>query len=180
MPPLAAAVGGAGGAQPRSRQEMSQHSLRTSNPPLGSGSDVFSSPGDRNNRRHSSSRRRAEEAAAALAAGVAAEEISSHRHTRRERSASAAGAGSRRSQSRTHESKQEGLGSPPVSVRIQMHGDNNRNVTLRRLSEAEAAAEREVSQNRRRLQKGDRRRGGDSGDISSLSGTDFSTSFPAT
>lgn len=170
IPPLAAAVGGAAaGAQSRSRQDISHHPSRASNVLGGSRTEVINPEGSGSNRRHSSAQRRAEEAAA-LAAGIAAEQAAAHHHARRERSESR----TRRSQSRTRDARQDGVGSPPVSVRIQMHGDNHRNVTLRRLSEQETAAKMEAAQNRRKLQKGNRAAGSGSSNISSLSGTDFS------
>ncbi len=63
--------------------------------------------------------------------------------------------------SQLESSNGESVTSPPVSVKVKMHGDG-RHVTLRRLNEAEAAAEREARRDRSR-----RRRGGS---VSSLSG----------
>ncbi|KAL9014809.1 MAG: hypothetical protein Q9173_000563 [Seirophora scorigena] len=98
------------------------------------------------------------------------------RHHRRRRSgrhnaaATAAGAGiGEASSSRRDRHNSAGIGegspaSPPVSVKVKMHGDG-RHVTLRRLPEEEAAAERAA---RRQSKDRHRRRGGDS--ASSLSG----------
>jgi hypothetical protein len=118
-----------------------------------SGSESYLSAGGAPHRPHSSRRRREGEAAAAAAvagaAGLAAEEAA-----RRQRSRS-------RSQSQGP--------AQPVSVKVKMHGDRNQNVTLRRLTEQEAAAERESRRNPRR-QRAD--------SLSSLSGTDTTASNP--
>lgn len=105
-------------------------------------SDSFVSRGDR---RRSGSRRRAGEAAAAAAAssaGMLAAQEEAQRRVEEERAAS---------RGRT----------PPVSVKVKVH-DDNRNVTLRRLTEEEAMAARRA-----------RRRRADSG--SSLSGSDVAS-----
>ncbi|KAI2626695.1 hypothetical protein GGR54DRAFT_591942 [Hypoxylon sp. NC1633] len=90
-----------------------------------SGSESYASAGGRTHRRHSSRRRR--EAAAAVAAGavgVAAEEEDRHRRDR----------------SRAP--------SQPVSVKVRYHDDRDRNITLRRLTEEEAAASRRGNRGR--------------------------------
>lgn len=105
-------------------------------------SDSFVSRGDR---RRSGSRRRAGEAAAAAAAssaGMLAAEEEARRRVEEERAAS---------RGRT----------PPVSVKVKVH-DDNRNVTLRRLTEEEALAAQRA-----------RRRRADSG--SSLSGSEVAS-----
>ncbi|KAH6668000.1 hypothetical protein B0J14DRAFT_642297 [Halenospora varia] len=120
-----------------------------------SGSETYMSNGGHPHRRPSERRRREGEAAAAVAAaaGLAAEE-EARRQRSRSRARSGAGA----------------VDSPPVSVKVKVHGDKDRNVTLRRLTEQEAAAEREA----RRTHQRERRRRADS--LSSLSGTDVSAS----
>jgi hypothetical protein len=168
IPPIPAALvaGGAGGAaaaamsQSRSRHDVTESVNMPPAPPdphgilrqEESGSEAYESAGGHPHRRHSQRRRReGEEAAAAAvaaAAGLAAEE-----EARRRRSRSRGGASD--------------VVSPPVSVKVKVHGDKDRNVTLRRLTEQEAAAEREA---RRR----ERRRRADS--VSSLSGTDTGNS----
>ncbi|KAF2477285.1 uncharacterized protein BDR25DRAFT_277048 [Lindgomyces ingoldianus] len=90
-------------------------------------------------------------ASAALAGGVAA-------------AAASAGSPSRRDTSRQRSSREGSVASPPVSVKVKMHNDG-RHVTLRRLNEEEAAAEREA---RRR----DRQRRNRNGSVSSLSNLD--------
>jgi hypothetical protein len=119
-------------------------------------SESYLSAGAIPHRQTSSRRRREAEAAAAAAAataaGLAAEEAA-HRHRSRSRSQS------------------QGPSAPaqPVSVKVKMHGDRNQNVTLRRLTEEEAAAEREARRNPRR---------GRADSLSSLSGTDTAASNP--
>ncbi|OTA95107.1 hypothetical protein M434DRAFT_394000 [Hypoxylon sp. CO27-5] len=85
-----------------------------------SGSESFASSGGRMHRRHSSRHRREEAAlaGAASAAGLAAEE---ERRQREDRSQAP---------------------SQPVSVKVRYHDDRDRNITLRRLTEEEAAATR--------------------------------------
>lgn len=113
-----------------------------------SGSEAYVSNGGHPHRRPSERRRRQGEAAAAeavaAAAGLAAEE-----EARR-----------RRSRSRT-----DAVDSPPVSVKVKVHGDNDRHVTLRRLTEEEAKAERAA----RGTSKARKKR---ADSLSSLSGTD--------
>lgn len=91
-----------------------------------SGSEAYVSPGGRNHRRHSA---RAQAAAAAVASS-----------SRQDRRLSGSGGS---------------VATPPVSVKVKMHSDG-RHVTLRRLPEEEAAAER---QRRSRDRHGKRRRG---------------------
>ncbi|KAF5017130.1 hypothetical protein F66182_10982, partial [Fusarium sp. NRRL 66182] len=93
-------------------------------------------------------------AAAGAVAGAAAGSASRHRR----RSGSGSGSRSRRSDRR------DDVSSPPVSVKVKMHNDG-RHVTLRKLTEEEAAASRE-SKRRSRERRGSRRRGS----ASSLSG----------
>lgn len=87
-----------------------------------SGSESYASSGGRMHRRHSSGRRREGEeaaaAAAASAAGLAAEQDDHHRRDRSQ------------------------APSQPVSVKVKYHDDRDRNITLRRLTEEEAAATR--------------------------------------
>lgn len=109
-----------------------------------SGSEAYLSAGGRNHRRHHPAR----DAAGGLAAGEAIA-------ARRERHHSAsAGEGS--------------MASPPVSVKVKMHSDG-RHVTLRRLPEEEAAAER-AARRQSREQNPRRHRRPASG--SSISNTD--------
>ena len=126
-----------------------------------SGSEMFTSTGGRQHRRHHSGRDAAVAGIAGGAAGLLAGEALSNR---REESRN------RREQSRNRRaSAGEGsVASPPVSVKVKMHSDG-RHVTLRRLPEQEAAAER-AARRRSRDSKGRRRRGNSA---SSLSGTDI-------
>jgi hypothetical protein len=103
------------------------------------GSEDYVSTGGRHHRRH----HLGEAAAAATAAG-----------------ALAGAAASRRDAARNRNSADTGVDSPPVSVKVKMHNDG-RHVTLRRLNEEEAAAEREA---RRR----ERHRRNRSGSLSSV------------
>ena len=114
-----------------------------------SGSENYMSAGGRPHRRHSSRRRREGEAAQ-VAAAAAAATLAREEEERRRRSRS-------RSQS---QSRPAAVVSPPVSVKVKVHNDKNQNVTLRRLTEEEAALERHQR----------RRRRADS--LSSMSGTD--------
>ncbi|KAJ4383901.1 hypothetical protein N0V86_000744 [Didymella sp. IMI 355093] len=102
-----------------------------------SGSEAYISPGGRSHRRHRNSA-----GAAAFGGGAAA-------------------AASSGSPSRRRSSRDESVVSPPVSVKVKMHNDG-RHVTLRRLNEEEAAAERDA---RRR----ERQRRNRNGSMSSLS-----------
>lgn len=166
--PAAAAGGVAGAALASGGRSSSRHDLPPSEhpsnlpppphfPQADSGSEMYASSGGAMHRRHSSRRRREGEAAAAAAvagaAGLAAEEEAKRR----------------RSRSRDY-SQGPAVASPPVSIKVQMHGDKDQNVTLRRLTEQEAAAEREA--HRKRSQ---RRRRADSLSDSNLSGTDITS-----
>lgn len=144
-----------------------------------SGSEVYIGDDGRSHWRHHAGRDAAAAGLAGGAAGLAAAEMGSRRRGSRDRQESqmdlaAAGASSRRrdrsnrrqSASGGEESK---AASTPVSVKVKLH-DAGGHVTLRRLPEAEAAAEREA---RRALRDASKRRRGDS--VSSLSGTDGTT-----
>ncbi|KAH9863504.1 hypothetical protein IAQ61_009782 [Plenodomus lingam] len=91
-----------------------------------SGSDLYSPP-DRKQRR------RTEAGAAALAGGAAG--VSN-------------GSPSKKDNGQRRDSRDESVVSPPVSVKVKMHNDG-RHVTLRRLNEEEAAAEREARRKER-------------------------------
>jgi hypothetical protein len=164
IPPIPAALGGAAAgaamSQSRSRHDITEQVVMPPAPPdphgvvyQESGSEQYYSSGGAPHRRHSSRRRReGEEAAAAAvagAAGLAAEEEM------------------RRRRSRSRQSQADAVASPPVSVKVKYHGDRDRNVTLRRLTEEEVAAEKAA-------RRGHRRRRADS--LSSISGTDTATS----
>lgn len=115
------------GARARSRSRSQVRSEHVSMPPMPpdthsvvhTEAESFMSPSDgRPQRRDSSRRRRAGERAAAVAAARASEVAANER---------------------------DRYGSPssqPVSVRVKMHDDRDRNVTLRRLTETEARAVR--------------------------------------
>ncbi|KAF8851987.1 hypothetical protein BDZ45DRAFT_807841 [Acephala macrosclerotiorum] len=164
IPPVPAgfAAGAAGAAinQPQSRHDVT---APVSMPPLPhdpqgilhpeSGSESYMSPGGHPHRRHSERRRREGEAAMAAAAGAAAT-LAAEEERRRQRS-----------QSR-HEAST--VTSPPVSVKVKVHDDKDRHVTLRRLTEQEAAAEREARRSERHRRRAD--------SLSSLSGTDTAAS----
>lgn len=118
-----------------------------------SGSEIYASSGGRNHRRHHRGTGMATAGAAGAAgaaAGMMAGEALANRRERSESRRRSGGTGS--------------MGSPPVSVKLNMHSDG-RHVTLRRLTEEEAAAER-ARQTRNRSR---RRR---AGSMSSLSATD--------
>jgi hypothetical protein len=166
IPPIPAALaGGSAGAamaQSRSRHDVTEPVAMPPAPPDPQGilhqdseSETYMSSGGHPRRRPSERRRREGERAAAeavaAAAGLAAEEES-----RRHRSRSRGG--------------EQPVNSPPVSVKVKLHGDKDRNVTLRRLTEQEAAAGREARKNTHR----ERRKRADS--LSSLSGTDTAAS----
>ncbi|KAH6620337.1 hypothetical protein C7974DRAFT_363807 [Boeremia exigua] len=106
-----------------------------------SGSEAYVSPGGRSHRRHRNSA-----GAAALAGGAAAGAPSG-------------------SPSRRRNSRDESIVSPPVSVKVKMHNDG-RHVTLRRLNEEEAAAERDA----RRRERQRRTRTGSMSSLSQLDG----------
>lgn len=107
-----------------------------------SGSEAYVSPGGHSHRRHRNSA-----GAAALAGGAAAVAASSG------------------SPSRRRSSRDESIVSPPVSVKVKMHNDG-RHVTLRRLNEEEAAAERDA----RRRERQRRNRNGSMSSLSQLDG----------
>ncbi|KAI1374669.1 hypothetical protein F4677DRAFT_163917 [Hypoxylon crocopeplum] len=93
-----------------------------------SGSESYASTGGRTHRRHSSRHRReAEEAAAIGAAAGTAGLIAEEDRRRRDRSQAP---------------------SQPVSVKVRYHDDRDRNITLRRLTEQEAAAARRAQRGR--------------------------------
>lgn len=117
--------------------------------PESSGSEAYASAGGRQHRRHRSGRgSSAADPLIGASTGLAAAEASS---SRRDRQHSASGG-------------EAGGSTPPVSVKVKVHRDG-RHVTLRRLPEEEAAAERI----RRSKDRNGRRR---KGSISSLSGSD--------
>lgn len=122
-----------------------------------SGSEAYMSNGGQPQRRHSSRRRREGEIAAAAAVAEAAR-VAAKEEERRRRSRSRGG----------RADAGGGPLSPPVSVKVKMHGDKDRNVTLRRLTEREAEAERDARRAERRRRRGD--------SMSSLSGTDVGPS----
>ncbi|KAF2691535.1 hypothetical protein K458DRAFT_324958 [Lentithecium fluviatile CBS 122367] len=108
-----------------------------------SGSEAYTSAGGGHHRRH----RNAGSGALAAGADVAG---------------ASAGSPTRRDHSQRRSSRESGVNSPPVSVKVKMHNDG-RHVTLRRLNEEEAAAEREARRKQRR---------GRNGSVSSLSNFD--------
>ena len=101
--------------------------------PESSGSESYSSPGgrDRHRHRHHANRNAAGTGVTGAARSPSARETSTSRQQRQERHQSAS-------------TGEDGLGSPPVAVRVKMH-NNGRHVTLSRLPEAEAEARRERS-----------------------------------
>lgn len=119
-----------------------------------SGSEMYTSINGRTHNRHRSYGDAAAAGAAGTAAGlVAGEALASRRRDRSRHHSASAG--------------EDSVGSPPVSVKVKMHSDG-RHVTLRRLPEEEAAAERAARRSSR--DPNGRRRRGDS--VSSLSGPD--------
>lgn len=122
-----------------------------------SGTESYMSAGAAPHRKRSSRRRQESEAAAAAAAagaaGLAAEEAAHRR---------------RRSRSRS-QSQGPSAATQPVSVKVKMHGDRNQNVTLRRLTEQEAAAEREARRHPRKSR---------ADSLSSLSGSETTAENP--
>lgn len=112
-----------------------------------SGSEAYNSPGGRPHHRHHDS---SGLLGPALAGGAAATAIST-------------GSPSRRDHSQRRGSREGSVASPPVSVKVKMHNDG-RHVTLRRLNEEEAAAEREV----RRKERQRRNRNGSRSSLSDL------------
>ena len=103
-----------------------------------SGSEMYASSGGREHRRHHNLANVAAAGAAGSAVGLAAgEALAQRRH---------------RSESRRRSAGADSMGSQPVSVKLNMHSDG-RHVTLRRLTEDEAATERArqaKTRNRRR------------------------------
>lgn len=165
VPPIPAALaGGAAGAalaQSRSRHDITEPVAMPPAPPDPQGvlhqdseSETYESAGGRPQRRPSERRRRAGEKAAAEAVAAAAG-LAAEQEAMRHRSRSRGG---------------EPVNSPPVSVKVKLHGDKDRNVTLRRLTEEEAAAERAA----RKTSHRERRKRADS--LSSMSGTDTAAS----
>ncbi|KUJ21463.1 uncharacterized protein LY89DRAFT_715632 [Mollisia scopiformis] len=163
-PVAAGAAAGAAISQSQSRHDITQHVMEpVSMPPIPpdpqgilhqeSGSESYMSAGGHPHRRHSERRRREGEAAMAAAAGAAAT-LAAEEERRRQRS----------------QSRHEGsnVASPPVSVKVKVHDDKDRHVTLRRLTEQEAAAEREARRSERHRRRAD--------SLSSLSGTDTAAS----
>jgi hypothetical protein len=162
--PIRPSGSGAAINQSRSRHDITQEVVEPATmPPIPhdpqgilhqeSGSESYMSAGGHQHRRHSQIRREQGEiamAAAATAAATLAEE-----ETRRRQ----------RSQSRHDGSN---VASPPVSVKVKVHDDKDRHVTLRRLTEQEAAAEREARRSERHRRRAD--------SLSSLSGTDTAAS----
>lgn len=73
------------------------------------------------------------------------------RHRLRDNAAAGAALGAATAAARPH--SQDRVESPPVSVKVKMHNDG-RHVTLRRLNEQEAAAEREARRRERRRRNG--------------------------
>ncbi|KAF2086198.1 hypothetical protein K490DRAFT_45177 [Saccharata proteae CBS 121410] len=136
-----------------SNPELSRHTLprpgpmpASAVPPVGLGSRVDTISDLSPPARHARFARDAAVAGAAGAAGAAAATGASHRH-----------------RSHSRQRAEDSPASPPVSVKVKMHNDG-RSVTLRRLNETEAAAEREAH---RRQRRESRRR---AGSLSSVSG----------
>ncbi len=114
-----------------------------------SSSEAYASPGGRQHRRHRAGRRAAADAPlVGSAAGLAAVEANSSQRDRRH---SASGG-------------EASVASPPISIKVKMYPEG-RHVTLRRLPEEEAAAER----SRRSKDRHGRRR---KGSMNSLSGSE--------
>jgi hypothetical protein len=164
----AAAIAGSGINQSRSRNDVIEQVSMPLIPPdpqgilhEESGSEAYNSAGGHPHRRHSQRRRKEGEAAAAAAVAGAAT-LAAEEEARRQRSQSRTNDGPPPSRSGI-----PSVASPPVSVKMQIHNDKERRVTLRRLTEQEAAAERDSKRSERR-----RRR--DS--LSSLSGTETAAS----
>ncbi|KAF1831834.1 hypothetical protein BDW02DRAFT_571649 [Decorospora gaudefroyi] len=109
-----------------------------------SGSEAYDSPGGRHHRRH-----RTADAAVIPAGAAAAATVTS------------TGSPSRKDHHQRRGSRDD-VASPPVSVKVKMHNDG-RHVTLRRLNEEEAAAEREA-------RRKERQRKNRAGSVSSLGG----------
>ena len=129
-------------------------------------SDSVASASVESREHHHSGRNAAAAGIGGAAVGLAAGEALA---SRRNGSTSGRGSGSLPPPPRNQTSGTSNTASPPVSVKVRMH-DNGRKVTLRRLPEEEARAEREA----RRTARLARRRGTGSGSVSvsSLSGSD--------
>ena len=124
-----------------------------------SGSDVYASSGGREHRRHHNNiGETAATAAAGGAVGLAAGEALARERERQRRE---------RSESQRRSAGADSMGSQPVSVKLNMHSDG-RHVTLRRLTEEEAAAERarqaRTRQRRRRAESASTLSSPDNGD----------------
>jgi len=105
------------------------------------GSELYNSP---SGRPHGRPHRRHQDASLlgpALAGGAAASAVSN-------------GSPSRKGHGQRRNSRESGVASPPVSVKVKMHNDG-RHVTLRRLNEEEAAAEREARRKERQRKNRD-------------------------
>ena len=147
--------------------------------PDSSGSEVYIGADGRNHWRHSASHAGRDAAAAGLAGaavgGIAAHEMGNRRRDRQESPSPlpppAEAASNRRRDRRASASGEDSAGTP-VSVKVKMHNDG-RHVTLRRLPEAEAAAEREARRRSRDRTGAAGRNRGDS--ASSLGGSEGST-----
>lgn len=144
-----------------------------------SGSDVYIGADGRNHWRHREGRNAAAASATGGTTGLGAAELGNSRRGSRDRRgsqadpAAAEASSRRRDRSNRRQSASGGeesmAASTPVSVKVKMHNDG-RHVTLRRLPEAEAAAERQA---RRTPKDTSSKRRSDS--ASSLSGTDGTT-----
>lgn len=111
-----------------------------------SGSETYNSPGGRSHRRHRDS---GGLLGPALAGGAAATAVSTGSPSKRDHS--------------QRRSSREGSVASPVSVKVKMHNDG-RHVTLRRLNEEEAAAERDA----RRKERQRRNRNGSRSSLSDI------------
>ncbi|KAF1841461.1 uncharacterized protein K460DRAFT_344255 [Cucurbitaria berberidis CBS 394.84] len=138
IPPPPPMDPGVGPSAPHSRPPGNTYGVLSD-----SGSEAYNSPGGRQHHRHHS---------AALAAGAAATGVST-------------GSPSKRDHSQRRSSREGSVASPPVSVKVKMHNDG-RHVTLRRLNEEEAAAEREA----RRKDRQRRPRNGSESSLGNLDG----------
>ncbi|KAK4455935.1 hypothetical protein QBC34DRAFT_4564 [Podospora aff. communis PSN243] len=100
-----------------------------------SGSETYFSSGGAQHQRHRVRRDAAEAAAAAAAAAASAGALAAEQEEDRRRRGDYRGEGTPPSQK-------------PVSVNVKVHHDRDRNITLRRLTEEEAAAERRTQRRR--------------------------------
>jgi hypothetical protein len=112
-----------------------------------SGSEAFNSPGGRSQRHQHDT---GGLLGPALVGAAAASAVST-------------GSPSRKDHNQRRNSRESGVASPPVSVKVKMHNDG-RHVTLRRLNEEEAAAERDA----RRKERQRRNRNGSRSSLSDL------------